>query len=80
MTIVEKSAPLEVLGLHEGDALLGFNIKEGRIIFQVAVTDAAPTQKKRGSAGEWAKHARDSANLVEGEAHDAARMAYYRSK
>ena len=80
MTIVEKSAPLELLGLHEGDALVGFSINKGRIIFQVAVTNPSPARSKRGSAGAWARHARGSSRLAVGETHDEARMAYYREK
>ena len=42
MTIVEKSLPLATLGLHDGDALLGFDIQRGKIVLRVVVREDLP--------------------------------------
>ena len=82
MTIVEKSVPLETLGLREGDEVVSFTVEHGKVVYRVATASAAPLtpSKKPGSAGEWARQARGSARRLPGETHDDARMAYYREK
>lgn len=75
MTIVEKSVPLELLGLHEGESLVGFQIVDKRIIFQVVAANpiSTPSPSKASSLGDWGRKWTGSLTLAPGESADTLR-------
>jgi hypothetical protein len=78
MTIVEKSVPLNLIGMHDGDAVIGFRIVAGCIILQVAEAvqrtgqqTAQPTKK----LGDWGRKWAGAVTLNHGETVESIRDA-----
>ena len=80
MTIVEKAVPLEILGMSEGDAVVGFRMTEGSIIFQVAEAIGDRPQRQERRVREWVEKWGGSMKLEAGESRESLRSAAMEQK
>lgn len=83
MNIVEKTIPLETLGLHSGDKLVGFRVSDGNMILRVAAgtADAASTPAaSKTKLGDWARKWAGSMELAPGETRESLKSDLMRSK
>jgi hypothetical protein len=73
MTIVQKIVPYHLIGMQDGDAVLGFQLLAGRVLFQVASLKeetklpepVAPQPAKK--LGDWGRKWAGAVTLSPGE-------------
>jgi hypothetical protein len=80
MTTVEKSIPLKLIGMNDGDAVVGFRMGAGQIILQV--TNSFQTSEKPPQAvpapksiGDWINKWAGTMTLEPGETRESLRAA-----
>lgn len=74
MTIIEKTIPLDALGLREGDTLVGFRLTGGNMILQVAASTANPVPiplRAKTKLGDWGRKWAGSLELAAGETRES---------
>ena len=73
MTIHQKTVPFQLIGLEDGDVVLGFQLMAGQVVFQVAsmkgeslsTVPTAATAKR--SLGDWGRKWSGTVTLEPGE-------------
>ena len=81
MTILEKTVPYHLIGMEEGDVVVGFQLMAGQVVFQVASSKgesqpaAPPVSEPKKSLGDWGRKWSGSVTLAAGETVESVREA-----
>lgn len=87
MTIVEKTVPLNLIGMSDGDSVIGFRMAAGRIIFQVVESDRKGVghqdleeQTPRKDIRDWINRWAETMTFEPGETRESLRAEAMKAK